>query len=59
MLVPLPLLAPLIPAGIVTVHAKVVPTLDELNAIVVAVPVQMLVVLGVAIATGDGFTVIV
>ncbi len=42
-----------------TVHAKVVPTLAELKATVIAVPVQMLAVLGVAIAIGEGLTVIV
>ncbi len=36
-----------------------VPTLAELKATVIAVPVQMLAVLGVAIAIGEGLTVIV
>jgi hypothetical protein len=54
---PLPPDAPVVPNS-ATVHAKLAPKGDELKVILVEVPEQIASEMGLAIATGNGLTVI-
>ncbi len=54
---PLPADAPIVPDS-ATVHAKLAPTGDELKVMLVEVPEQIASEVGLAIATGNGLTVI-
>jgi hypothetical protein len=55
---PLLLLPPVMPADCVTVHAKVVPVTLDVRAMLVAPPLQIVWLAGVAVTDGVGLTVI-